>query len=271
MWFERFLEEDIGFGDITSELLLSDEDIFGMIFVKERCVLAGLEEVEDILDYYSISYHAMASDGDRLEEDSDVLEVRGRALDILKLERTLLNILGHLSGVATRAADMVNIARKENPQIIVAVTRKTTPGLRMLEKKAAMIGGADTHRLRLDDHILIKDNHIAAVGSIEKAMERAKQVSFVRKIEIEVETPDDALKAAENGADIVMLDNMSPEEAKKAYEMLKNEFPQVLVEVSGGIDERNIGKYAKYADIISSGSITHSVRAIDFSLEAELS
>ena len=269
MWFERFLEEDIGFGDITSELLLSDEEAIGTIFVKEDCVLAGLEEIDEIFRHYGIRTLAIAEDGEELKAGADVLEVRGDARTILMLERTTINLIGHMSGIATHARELVKMAKEVNPDVIVAVTRKTTPGLRMLEKKAANIGGADTHRLRLDDHILIKDNHIAAVGGIKEAVERAKKASFVRKIEIECETLEDAVVAADAGADIIMLDNMPPEEVKRAYEFLKNRYPRVLIEVSGGINRSNIKDYAGNADIISVGAITHSVKSIDFSLEIE--
>lgn len=270
MWFERFLDEDIGFGDITSELLLTDEGIIGTIFAKEECVLAGLDEIFEIFTHYGVKCTKMAGDGDRLLSGDVVMELRGKAKDILRLERAALNILGHMSGIATKASGMIEIAKKENPNIRVAVTRKTIPGLRNLDKKAAMLGGADTHRLRLDDHILIKDNHLAVVGDVKKAVERAKKASFVRKIEVEVESLEDALSAAKAGADIIMLDNMSTENAEKTYEKIKSKYPQVLIEISGGINEDNIAGYAKYADIISSGSITHSARSIDFSMEVEL-
>ncbi len=269
MWYERFLEEDVGFGDITSELLLSDEEAIGTIFTKEDCVLAGLEEIRQMFSDHGIRTLTLASDGDELKSGTDVLEIRGNARTILMLERTAINLLGHMSGVATYARRMVNLAHEVNPNVIIAVTRKTTPGLRMLEKKAANIGGADTHRLRLDDHILIKDNHIAAVGGIKEAVERAKKASFVRKIEVECETLEDAVEAADAGADIIMLDNMPPEDAEKAYDFLKKRYPRVLIEVSGGINESDIKDYAGNADIISIGAITHSVKSIDFSLEIE--
>ena len=269
MWYERFLEEDIGFGDITSELLLSDEEAVGTIFTKEDCVLAGLDEIEEMFRAYGVSTLPLANDGDAVKKGSDVLELRGKVRTILMLERTAINLLGHMSGVATYAKKLVDLAREENPDIIVAATRKTTPGLRLLEKKAASLGGADTHRLRLDDHILIKDNHIAAVGSIREAVERAKKASFVRKIEIECETLEDAVEAADAGADIIMLDNMSPDEAKRSYEFIKKRYPRVLIEISGGINESNIKDYARAADIISVGAMTHSARSIDFSLEIE--
>ncbi len=269
MWFERFLEEDIGFGDITSDLLLSDEEAIGTIFTKEDCILAGLEEIDEIFRYHGIKTLTLASDGDPLKKGDSVIELRGNARAILMLERTAINLLSHMSGVATYAKNMVELARETNPEVIVAVTRKTTPGLRMIEKKAANIGGADTHRLRLDDHILIKDNHIAAVGGISEAVNRAKKASFVRKIEIECETIEDSVEAAEAGADIIMLDNMSPEEAKKAYDFIKARYPLCLIEISGGINEGNIKHYAPAANIISVGAITHSAKSIDFSLEIE--
>ena len=270
MWFERFLEEDVGFGDITSELLLGDEEILGTIFTKQDCILAGLEEIMEMFRFYGIECNPLANDGQKLRAGEDVLEVKGKAKDILKLERTAINLLSHMSGIATLANKAVEKARAINPDVRVAITRKTIPGLRNLEKKAAMIGGADTHRLRLDDHILIKDNHLAVVGDVKEAVERAKKVSFVRKIEIECETLEDALSAVDAGADIVMLDNFSPEDAEKAYDEIKSRNPRIIVEVSGGINLNNIEDYAKSADVISMGYITHSAPAIDFSMEVEL-
>lgn len=270
MWFERFLEEDIGAGDITSELLLNDEEIIGTIFAKEDCILAGLEEISEMFTYYGIMCTRMAGDGEKISAGKDVMQVKGKAKNILKIERTALNLLGHMSGIATEAYMLVEKAKSINPDVRVAVTRKTTPGLRNLDKKAAMLGGADTHRLRLDDHVLIKDNHLAIVGDVKEAVSRAKRVSFVRKIEVEVESMDDAIAAAEAGADIIMLDNMSPEDAEKAYEEIKSRNPGIIVEISGGINRDNIERYAEHADVISVGSITHSAKSIDFSMEVEL-
>lgn len=199
------------------------------------------------------------------------MEIEGDARSILTLERTVLNILMRMSGIATLTSRMVKKARKANPDIIVAGTRKTTPGLQFLEKEAIRLGGGDTHRYRLDDCVMIKDNHLSLVGDVEDAIEKArKYVSFTKKIEIEVENLKDALSAVKAGADIIMLDNMNPQEIKNILETFKTESlrEKILIEVSGGIDLNNIAEYAETGvDVVSSGYITHSAESLDLSLE----
>jgi len=163
--------------------------------------------------------------------------------------------------------------REVNPAIIVAGTRKTTPGLQFFEKNAVRVGGGDTHRYRLDDEVLIKDNHLALVGSVKEAVQRArKHASFTKKIEVEAETLDQAVEAAQVGADIVLLDNMSPKGVEIVLSALKDKGlrDKVLVEVSGGINPDNILLYAKLeVDVISTGYITHSAPSLDLSLEVD--
>jgi nicotinate-nucleotide pyrophosphorylase (carboxylating) len=189
------------------------------------------------------------------------------------MERTILNLLMRMSGIATATSQMVQKARERNPDIRVAATRKTTPGLQFWEKEAVRVGGGDTHRYRLDDAVLIKDNHLALVGDVELAIRRARQyASFTKKIEVEVENLQDAISAAEEGADIIMLDNMSVDQIERVLEVLieKGLRDKVLIEISGGIDPNNIAEYAGTgADIISSGYLTHSAGVLDLSLEIQ--
>ncbi|TMH96028.1 carboxylating nicotinate-nucleotide diphosphorylase, partial [Candidatus Bathyarchaeota archaeon] len=190
---------------------------------------------------------------------------------LLKVERVLLNLLSHMSGVATATAELVKIAKKEGSSTRIACTRKTLPGLRHFEKRAVELGGGDTHRLRLDDAVLIKENHLELAGSITETVKRAKaKVSFTRKIEVEATSPEQAVEAGLAGADIVLLDNMMPQEVKRSVRLLeaKKLRDRILVEVSGGITRENLASYVQTSvDVISVGSITNSARAIDMSLE----
>jgi nicotinate-nucleotide pyrophosphorylase (carboxylating) len=177
-----------------------------------------------------------------------------------------------MSGVATATADLVTIAEKRSRgKIRIACTRKTLPGLRYFEKRAVQLGGGDPHRLRLDDAVLIKNNHLALAGSITESVRKAKEtVSFTKKVEVEVTTPDQAVEAAKAGADIVLLDNMTPKEVERSVAMLKveNLRDQVLLEASGGIRKENLASYSSTGvDVISVGAITHSAPAIDLSME----
>jgi len=186
-------------------------------------------------------------------------------------ERTLLNILMRMCGIATATRRLVRKVEEAGFKVRIAATRKTAPGLRYFDKRAVVVGGGDPHRFRLDDAILIKDNHVALVGDVEEAVRRARSAtSFTKKIEIEVQTSEDAVKAAQAGADIIMLDNMTAEEVEKTIDALKHRKlrDRVLIEVSGGIVEENILSYAKAGpDIISTGAITHSVKSVNISLE----
>ena len=187
-----------------------------------------------------------------------------------------------MSGIATLTHDLVSRTRAVNPDLRIACSRKTTPGFRFFEKKAVMIGGGDPHRFRLDDCIMLKDNHLSSLGvledpdnihndsaggSITSGVKEARKFSFSKRVEVEVATRKGAVEAAGAGADIVMLDNMEPMEVKETYLLLKDHFPSVIIEVSGGITPDNIMDYAEHADVISLGYLTHSYRSVDFSLE----
>ena len=268
------LREDEGFGDITSNSLIPENKIFyAKLISKDDGILAGIEIIKDMFMEYGIKILSSKNDGDEISKGDVLLEVEGNARKILLLERTALNLLMRMSGVATVTNRIVTKVNAVNPKIRVAGTRKTAPALQKFDKLAIAIGGGDPHRSALDDMVLIKDNHIAVVGSVKEALELAKcNVSFSKKIEIEVESVEDAVIACENGADIVMFDNMSPEEAKITLDALeeKDLRKDVLIEISGGITEENILDYAPLdVDIISLGSITHQASSLNFSLDMD--
>jgi len=267
-----FLDEDIGHGDITTDALVdSRTKAAGQVLCKERAVIAGLSESIILLKVLGCKGKSRVIDGQEVPAGTIILDVDGSGSSLLKVERVLLNLLSHMSGVATATAELVSIAKKNGSSARIACTRKTLPGLRYFEKRAVELGGGDTHRLRLDDAVLIKDNHLELAGSITETVRKAKaKVSFTKKIEVEATSPNQAVEAAHAGADIILLDNMTPQEVKKSLDLLetKNLRGHLMVEVSGGITRDNLVSYAKTgADVISVGSITHSSKAIDMSLE----
>jgi nicotinate-nucleotide pyrophosphorylase (carboxylating) len=268
-----FLAEDIGYGDITSEALINFKGrAEGRIVCKQSAIAAGIDEALLLLELVGCKGTAVAHDGEHVKPGVLILSARGPARALLGVERTLLNLLSHMSGVATATADLVSIAnRMSHGTVRIASTRKTLPGLRYFEKRAVELGGGDTHRMRLDDEVLIKDNHLELAGSITECIRKArKSISFTKKVEIEVTKPDQAVEAARAGADIVLLDNMTPKEAGISVRLLisKSLRDRVLVEASGGITRENLASYAKTGvDVISVGAITHSASAIDMSLE----
>ncbi|MEM3586039.1 MAG: carboxylating nicotinate-nucleotide diphosphorylase [Candidatus Jordarchaeaceae archaeon] len=268
----EFLEEDLGFEDITTNALIPEETTAeAKIVSKREGIIAGIHEAEIFFRSFNINFKPLVRDGDNVTSGQIIAELSGSARKILMAERIVLNIMMRMSGIATETSKLVNLAKKINPKLRIACTRKTTPGFRYFEKKAVTLGGGDTHRFRLDDMVLIKDNHLSIVGSVKEAVKRARlKCSFSKKIEVEVENADQALEAAKAGADIIMFDNMSPEAAKKALELLEMEGlrEKVLIELSGGITPENIEKYAALkVDIISLGYITHSIKALDLSLD----
>lgn len=268
----RFLEEDLGFGDITSELLIPKGlKTRGVIVAKESGVVAGVEEAEMLFKHFSIDVKINRKDGDIINPGDVVMEVEGEARSILMVERTALNILMRMSGIATETKKLVDMIREAGLNVKIAATRKTAPGLRALDKKAVMLGGGEPHRLRLDDAILIKDNHIALIGSVKEAVRRAiEKVSFVKKVEVEAKTLGEALEASESGADIVMLDNMRPEQIREVIERLRERglYGKILLEASGRINPSNILEYASTGvHVLSIGYLTHSAKALDMSLE----
>lgn len=267
-----FLFEDIGFGDITSEAIIPEGvTVEARIICKEEGVIAGVSEALELFRMIGVDAAARVRDGERVKKGSVVVELKGDAKAILGVERTVLNLMMLMSGIATETARLVEKARRVNEKVRVAGTRKTTPGFRYFEKRAIELGGGDPHRFRLDDMILIKDNHIKIVGSVAEAVRRVKEkASFSKKIEVEVSTPNEALEAVLSGADIIMLDNMSVENVGKTIRVLEEHGvrDKVIIEVSGGINSENIEDYAALGvDIISTGYITHSSKALDLSLD----
>ena len=264
----RFVYEDAPFGDITSEAIIpKDVDVRAIIISKQSGVIAGIYEAELLFSHFGINVKKNFNDGDFVSNRDIILELFGSARKILLLERTVLNIMGRMSGIATITRRLVDKVKSVNPKVKIAGTRKTL--LRRIDKRAIIIGGGEPHRFSLSDAILIKDNHLKLV-SLEDAIRRAKAFSNYKIVEVEVENIEDCLKAAKAGANIIMLDNMSPDEVSKAIELLKKEDlrEKVKIEISGGISEENILEYAKLdVDVISLGSLTHSVRNFDLSLE----
>jgi len=265
---DRFLKEDLGVeGDITSDALFTDETAIAVIIAKEDCIVAGLEEAKIIFSKIGANAEIIAKDGDFVRKKDIVCKVTGPAKAILKGERLALNFIGRMSGIATETKALVDKCKKINPKVTVAATRKTTPGFRKYEKKAVLLGGGETHRFGLYDAVMIKDNHIKIAGSIEDAIKKVKQKVHDKTIEVEVENERDAILAANLNVDVIMLDNFTPENAKMAAKKIKEINPNILIEISGGVKPENITKYASFADRISLGSLTHSVKSKDFSLE----
>jgi nicotinate-nucleotide pyrophosphorylase (carboxylating) len=268
----KLLEEDIGQGDVTSDAVVPAEcTAEAEVIAKADGIAAGIEETAVLAEVFGLQVETEVSDGEKIEKGQTLLKLSGDARTILTIERTMLNLLSRMSGIATATRSLTEKIRKAHLKTKIAATRKSAPGLLFFDKKAVIIGGGDTHRLHLDDMVLIKDNHIVITGSLEDAVKSAKKnASFSKKIEVEVTSPEDALKAAELGVDIVMLDNFSADEIKAAVELLKKSgcSDRVLLEASGGITSENLLEYSSAGvDIISLGELTHSVKALDISLE----
>lgn len=271
----EFLKEDIGFGDITSEALIGDDQMAdARIFYRENGIAAGLEEVATLFQILGCNVKTLVRDGDEVNAGEILIEIKGPAKSLLAGERTSLNILGRMAGIATAVAEMVAVVDEVSPNTRVASMRKTMPGLREFDKKAVVLGGGDTHRFRLDDCVLIKDNHLTLMPSVAEAVKRARnRVSFTKLIEVEVETLEAAVEAVEAGADIIMFDNMSPAEISSCLSNLAERGLKDgrLFEASGGINPENIAEYAASGvDVISMGYFTHSVRSLDVKLKIEM-
>jgi nicotinate-nucleotide pyrophosphorylase (carboxylating) len=268
----KFLEEDLGQGDITTLLTVPSGTIVeAEIVAKESGVIAGIEEVFTLLESFGFQVRVLVSDGSRVEGKAAVLKIVGDARTLLSIERTLLNLLMRMSGIATATSRLIEKIRRAGYKTRIACTRKVAPGLLYFDKRAVMLGGGDTHRLHLDDLIIVKDNHLMVVGDVGEAVKRVREaVSFSKKIEIEVSSDNEALEAAKAGADIVMLDNFSPQQIKNTLVLLDREGlrSKVLIEASGGINEQNVLEFAATGvDILSFGEITDSAKALDMSLE----
>jgi nicotinate-nucleotide pyrophosphorylase (carboxylating) len=269
---KQILAEDVGQGDVTTAAVVpSGLTVEAAVVAKEAGIAAGIKEIVILAESLGLNVKTEVADGEEVRKGRVILKISGNAQTILSAERTMLNLISRMSGIATTTRRLTEKLRKANTTAKIAATRKTAPGLLYFDKKAVLIGGGDPHRLRLDDMILVKDNHIAIAGSVESAVKRAKQnAAFSKKIEVEVTSVTDALKAAEAGADIIMLDNFSPKQIREAIKALKKAgfFGKILLEISGGITEQNLLEYAStQVNIISLGALTHSVQALDVSLE----
>ncbi|HOI13831.1 MAG TPA: carboxylating nicotinate-nucleotide diphosphorylase [Methanoculleus sp.] len=266
----RFIREDAPWGDVTSETVVPDAACRAVIRAKDPGTIAGLAEARALFEHFGVTVHQHSADGRAVAAGTTLLELDGPARAILLLERTALNIIGRMSGIATRTRESVDAVRAVSPDVRVAATRKTAPGLRMLDKKAVVLGGGDPHRYSLSDMVLIKDNHLALVP-LPEAIRRAKERSLYRVVEVEVETAQDAITAAVAGADIILLDNMAPDAVHEAVRMLTERGlrERVILEVSGGVagGDGLAGYAATGVDVISMGALTHTVRNFDVSLD----
>ena len=266
-----FIKEDAPDGDVTSEAIIPNVSCIAVIRAEQDGILAGIAEASALFAHFGVAITSRKKDGETVRKGDVILSLSGRAKEILLVERTALNIIGRMSGIATRTGKIAAIVRAKNPSCRVAGTRKTSPGFRRFDKKAVRIGGGDPHRMNLSDGILIKDNHLALVP-LEEALRAARNHSAFKKIEVEVESAADAVRAAAAGADIIMLDNMSPARVQETLAVLKERGlrDRVTIEVSGGIDEDALGNYAACGvDVISMGALTHTVKNFSLSLEIQ--
>src|ERR671919_963349 len=265
----NFLREDVGAGDITSDNIIpANLEATAEIICKSRfAIVCGLEEASMLFDICGCKSEILVKDGSKVVKRMVVMSVSGDARAILKAERTVLNLLMRMSGIATETRRMVQLAKG----VTILATRKTAPGLRYFDKKAVVLGGGATHRMRLDDMVLIKDNHLVLVSDLGKCIRLAKKnVGSSIKVECEARTKEEALAAVAAQADAIMLDNFTPKQAEVTIHQIRRMGlrKKVKIELSGGINQKNIRYYSSAKpDFISLGYITHSSKAIDFSLE----
>ena len=264
------LNEDVGTGDITTETTIpADKTASGRFIAKEDMIICGIDVAELVFRTVdeSISFNANFKNGDKVCKGDVIATVNGNARNVLTAERTSLNLMQRLTGIATRTHEAVKCV--EGTKAKITDTRKTTPGLRVLEKYAVRAGGGTNHRFNLADGILIKDNHIAVSGGIKNAVANARKAApHTLKIEVEVETKEQLAQALEAGADIIMLDNMSNELMSECVKIIDG---RALVEASGNMGDKDLYEVAKTGvDIISIGALTHTVRAADISLKFKI-
>ncbi len=263
----RYLNEDIKNGDITS-VLLSNKNIKAKIISREKGIVAGIKFARNIFQLKKCTVRALVKDGSRLKPNQTILEVSGSAKSVLSCERTVLNLLSRMSGIATQTNYLVSQIKKYSKKTDLYSTRKTAPGLRYFDKEAVRIGGGHKHRMSLNDMIMLKDNHLLLCNSMDDIIKKARKKH--KQVEVEVENQKDAILAAKYGATIIMLDNFSPTQIRKTTVALQKKKlrNKIKLEASGGINSKNITAYAKTdVDIISVGSITNSVNGLDLSLE----
>jgi len=263
----RFISEDVQSGDVTS-VLLPKNKIKAKIISRENGILAGVKFTGDIFRLKGCSVKIIKKDGTKVKPNQIILQVFGNARTILSCERTALNLISRMSGIATHTNLLVSKIRKINKKTKLYSTRKTAPGLRFFDKEAVEIGGGHKHRMSLNEMVMIKDNHLLVSNSMKDIIKNARKRH--KNVEVEVESQRDAILAASSGATIIMLDNFSPEQIKKTITALQKKKlrNKVKLEASGGINSKNIGAFAKTGvDMISVGSITNSVKGLDLTLE----
>ncbi len=263
------LAEDVGFMDFST-LGMPPRPVQACVVAKDEGVAAGVSEAVEFLKLLGFKVTSFVGDGERISRGDRVLCFEGEAPDVLKVERTLLNVLMRASGIASETRRIVEKARSVNPRVRVAATRKTAPFLRYLDKKAVVLGGGDPHRFSLSDTVMVKDNHIAVSGGIGEALAYIYK-PFTAKVEVEASSVEEAVAAAQRGVDIIMLDNMPPEEVAEVHRRLVEMGirGRVVLEASGGIGPHNVDRYAPYVDVVSIGALTHSPKALDMSLEVQ--
>lgn len=262
------LKEDIGKGDITSKLVVpSRKKIRAVLLSKGKGIFCGIAVAKQIFNYYKIKYVFLLKDGAELKKGDVIAELTGNARKILMVERVVLNFLQRLSAIASLTNQFVEAVKPY--KVGIYDTRKTTPGLRVVEKYAVICGGGHNHRFGLDDMILIKDNHLKLAGSWERMVESLKQKPPRMLVEIEAENLSQVQEILKAGcADIILLDNMALDILKKAIELIRRDSTKPLIEISGGVTLENVKQYARLGvDRISVGALTHSVKALDLSLE----
>ena len=262
------LEEDAAFGDVTSQSIFTAGHVSrARILARQDLVVCGLDIVTRVFKRVdpALMVELATADGDRVSNGSDVLRVEGPTISLLTAERTALNFLQRLSGIATLSRRFADAAEKTGTGVRIVDTRKTTPGWRALEKYAVRCGGCFNHRSSLGEHVLIKENHIAAAGSLTRAVAMARKLApHCAKIEVETESLDDVREALQAGAEVIMLDNMSPLQINQAVALINK---AAIIEISGGVRLETMADYAlPGVDVISVGALTHSAPAADFSM-----
>ena len=268
---DRWLREDIGHHDVTNDV---PGETTGRLLAREAGTAAGIEAAAAVFEHLAVDAETSVQDGDPVDAGDVVLRTTGPARGMLRAERVAINLAAHASGIATKTRQAVDRAREADPDVRIAGTRKTTPGLRGVEKRAIVAGGGDSHRLDLSHMVLIKDNHIAELG-VETAVDRFQErASVATRIEVEAESEPEARRAIAAGADIVLLDNFAPAELRAVVGSLAAPIAaadrEVLLEASGGIGLESVADYADTGvDIVSMGSLTHSAGSLDYSFRTD--
>ncbi|MHC1570297.1 MAG: carboxylating nicotinate-nucleotide diphosphorylase [Methermicoccaceae archaeon] len=265
---ESLIDEDVGWAQDLFDIV--DGECDAVVYACENGVVAGVCEAREVFSYLGLDVESLVQDGSCVRENDTIMRIRGNANRLLMAERLALNLMGKMSGIATLTRRCVDALRGVGSDMGVACTRKTTPGFRRFEKRAVVLGGGDAHRFNLSEAIILKDNHLKLI-SIEEGVRRARRLAGVmRKVEVEVESVDDAIRAARAGADVIMFDNMHPNLIREGVEQLiqLGLREHVLLEASGNITCENITSYAHLGlDFVSVGAIVHSAPLFDVKLE----